>query len=161
MKNNGHRNISRLLGLLVFALFALCVAAVLLTGAGTYRNLTRRGSEAHNQRLAVRYLTTRFQQAPAVRVEDFHGLQALTVREQFGGKTYLTRVYCHDGSLRELFSAENAQVSPGDGEILLEVENLTFSQTEDLLTVEVTLPDGSIQKLLLALPEWKEGPYEE
>ena len=161
MKNNGHRNITQLLALLVFGVFALCVAAVLLTGARTYQTLTRRGSEAHAQRVAARYITTRFQQAPAVRVEDFCGLQALTVREEIGGKDYLTRVYCHDGAIRELFAAETAPVTPGDGEIVLKAEKLAFSQEDRLLTVEIVHPDGAVQQLLLALPEWKEGQYEE
>jgi len=85
----------------------------------------------------------------------------MTAREEIGGKTYLTRVYCHEGTVRELLSAETTQVTPEDGETVLEAEKLTFSQEEGLLTVEITLPDGSRQRLLLALPEWKEGQYEE
>ena len=161
MNHNSHRKITQLLALLVFGLFALCVAAVLLTGGRTYQTLTRRGSTAHSQRTAVRYLTTRFQQAPEVALEDFCGLQALTVREEIGGKIYLIRVYCHEGTVRELFSAENARVAPGDGEIILEAEKLTFSQEGRLLTVEITYPDGSCQRLLLAMPAWKEGHDEE
>ena len=157
MKNNGHRKITELLALLVFGLFALCVAAVLLTGGRTYQTLTQRGSAASSQRVAVRYLTTRFQQAATVQVEDFCGLQALTGREELGGKTYLTRVYCHEGAVRELFAAEHAQVRPEDGEVVLEAEKLTFSMDGGLLTAEITHPDGAVQRLLLALPEWKEG----
>lgn len=161
MKNNGHRKITQLLALLVFGVFALCVAAVLLTGGRAYQTLTQRDSQANSRRVAVRYITTRFQQAPAARVEDFCGLQALTVREEINGKTYITRVYCHEGTVRELFSAAGAQVAPGDGEIVLEAEELTFSQKDSLLTAAVTLPDGSSQRMLLYLPEWKEGQYEE
>lgn len=157
MKNNGHRKITELLALLVFGMFALCVAAVLLTGGRTYQTLTQRDAAANSRRVAVRYLTTRFQQAPAVRVEDFCGLQALAVSEEIGGKTYMTRVYCHEGTVRELFSSVGAQVAPGDGEIVLEAEKLTFSQEEHLLTAEILLPDGSSQRVLLYLPAWKEG----
>lgn len=161
MKNNGHRKITQLLALLVFGVFALCVAAVLLTGAQTYQTLTQRGSRANSQRIAVRYITTRFQQAPEVRVEDFCGLQALTVREEIDGKVYLTRVYCHEGTVRELFSAEHAQVGPKDGEAVLEAEKLAFSVENGLLTAQITHGDGTLQELLLALPEWKEGHDEE
>ena len=156
MRNNGHRKITQLLALLVFGLFALCVAAVLLTGAKTYQNLTQRATAANSQRVAVRYLTTRFRQAPSVQVEDFCGLQALTAREEIGGKVYLTRVYCHEGAVRELFSGEHTQVAPEDGEIVLEAESLTFSQEDQLLTVEITHPDGNSQQVLLNLPKWKE-----
>ena len=161
MKNNNHRNITQLLALLVFGVFALCVAAVLLTGGRVYQTLTQRGSDAHSRRVAVRYLTTRFQQAPEVVLEDFCGLQALTIREEIHGKTYVTRVYCHEGTVRELFSGEKAPVTPDDGEIVLEAEELAFSQEGRLLTAEITHPDGSAQQLLLAMPAWKEGQFEE
>lgn len=157
MRNNGHRKITELLALLVFGVFALCVAAVLLTGAKTYSNLTERGSLVYERRVAARYLTTRFHQAEAVQVEDFCGCPAMTLREEIDGKVYLTRVYCYEGTVRELFAAENTAVAPDDGEIVMEAESLTFSQEEQLLTVEITHADGSVEQLWLSLPEWKEG----
>ena len=161
MKHNGHRKITELLGLLVFGLFALCVAAVLLMGGKTYQILTQRADAANSHRVAVRYLTTRFHQAPEVALEDFCGLPSLTIREEIQGKTYLTRVYCYEGTVRELFSGENTKVSPSDGEIVLEAEKLTFEQNGSLLTAEITHPDGKCQQVLLALPAWKEGHHEE
>lgn len=157
MRKNDHRNITDLLVLLVFGIFALCVAAVLLTGASVYKNLTEQAETAHAHRVAARYLTTRFHQAPAVQVEEFCGVQTLSIREEIGGRTYLTRVYCQDGYIRELFAAESAQVSPDDGETVLEAESLTFEINENLLTVEIIHLDGKTQQLLLALPDWKEG----
>ena len=157
MRNNGHRNITQLLALAVFGLFALCVAAVLLLGGRTYQNLTQQAEITGSRRTAVRYLTTRFQQAPEVQIEDFCGLRALTVREEISGKIYLTRVYCHEGNIRELFSGATAQVTPADGEIVLEAESLTFSREGELLTAEIVHSDGFSQKLLLHLPQWKEG----
>lgn len=157
MRKNDHRKITDLLALMVFGIFALCVAAVLLTGAGAYKKLTDRGTDSYQQRVAVRYLTTRFHQAARVQLEDFSGLQAMTVREEIGGRVYVTRVYCHDGYIRELFAAESAAVSPGDGEILLEAEDLIFSVNGELMTVEIIHTDGDRQQLFLWLPEWKEA----
>lgn len=157
MKNNDHRNITDLLALAVFGIFALCVAAVLLTGATVYRGLTEHGADSYEQRVAARYITTRFHQAPAVQIEDFCGLQAMTVREEIGDRVYVTRVYCHDGYIRELFAAEHAAVVPDDGEILLAAEELAFSVDEELLTVLVSHQSGEIQQMLLWLPEWKEA----
>lgn len=157
MKKNDHRHITDILALLVFGIFALCVTALLLTGAGAYKKLTDRGRESYEQRIAVRYLTTRFHQAPSIRTEDFCGLQSMTIREEIHGRTYVTRVYCHDGNIRELFAAESAAVSPGDGEIILSADGLTFAVDGDILTVEITHPDGEIQQLFLWMPEWKEA----
>lgn len=83
--------------------------------------------------------------------------QALVIPEEIDGRTYLTRVYCYEGQLRELFSAEDTAVAPGDGEAVLAVRGLTFSVGEGILWVEITHLDGKMQRLLLNLPEWKEG----
>lgn len=154
---NDHRRTTELFGLLVFGIFALCVAAVLLTGAGAYRNLTERGRLNHEHRTAVRYLTTRFRQAPHVEVGNFEGAEALIIREEIGGRIYLTRVYCYEGYLRELFSGENAEVGPEDGQIILEAENLRFEEDGSLLTVWVAGPEGMQQCLLLDLSKGKEA----
>ena len=47
-----------LLALLLFALFAACVLAVLLTGARAYRRLTLRDQASYNTRTCVQYVAT-------------------------------------------------------------------------------------------------------
>lgn len=157
MKKNDYSRTTDLLALLVFGIFALCVAAVLLTGARVYKNLTLRGQTAHEHRVAARYVTTRFRQAPEVQVEDFCGLQVMTAREEIGGKIYITRIYCYEGYIRELFAAESASLSPSDGEKILPAEDLTFSVASGILSVVITHADGVTQQVLLALPLWKEA----
>lgn len=147
--------ITDLLTLVVFAVFAVCVLSVLLTGAKVYQKFVRSGGESYAQRTAVRYVTTRVRQAQSVSVEDFGGCSALTLREQIDGEGYLTRVYCHEGYIRELFSAETADLSPEDGERILEAEGLAFSLENGLLTVEITQA-GEKQRLMLLLPGGKE-----
>ena len=157
MKKIDHRSITGFASLLVFGLFALCIAALLMAGVGVYGKLTDRAAQSHGYRTAARYLTTRFHHAPNVQIGEFSGLQALTVREEIGGRAYVTRVYCHDGHIRELFAAESTQALPGDGEIILPAEQLTFAADGQLLTVEITHTDGEVQKLYLWLPGWKEA----
>lgn len=129
--------ITDLLALLVFAVFALCLCLVLLTGARVYRNLVQTGEETYARRTAALYLSTRVRQSGTVAVEDFGGCQALTCAEEIDGEIYLTRIYCHEGYLRELFCAENAALSPSDGEKVLEAENLTLSLEGTLLTAQL------------------------
>lgn len=129
--------ITDFLALTVFAVFAVCLLLVLLTGARVYRNLVQTGQESYTDRTAAMYLTTRVRQSQTLTVEDFGGCQALTIREEIDGDTYLTRVYWHEGHLRELFSGENAELSPEDGEKVMEAESLNFSMEDGLLTAEV------------------------
>lgn len=146
-------NITGLLALTVFAVFALCVLLVLLSGAQVYRGLTERGEENCASRTAVRYLTTRIRQAESVTVGDFEGCHALIIPEQIDGTTYLTRVYVYDGYLRELYCAESADLQPQDGEKVLPAAKLEAILGNGLLTMEL---DG--QTLFLDLTGKEAAP---
>ena len=134
------------LALIMFAVFTLCVLLVLLFGAKVYRGLVDRGEVSFESRTAAQYVTTRVRQAERVSVADFEGCQALVIPEEIDGEIYITRVYCYDGYIRELFSGGNAALSPEDGEKILPGESLAFSIEDDLLTVHL---EG--QKLFLHL----------
>lgn len=155
MKNERKKSkITDLMALLVFSVFAVCVLAVLLTGADVYRKLVDRGDSCYDSRTAAQYVTTRVRQADqagSIAVEDFGGVEALVLREEINGKAYLTRVYCFDGFIRELFTGENGSFSPEDGEKLLEAEGLSFSLGENLLAASITLSDGTVRELTLYL----------
>lgn len=134
------KNVSKLtdlLALAVFAAFAVCVLIVLLCGARSYNALVQRGEENFRQRTAAQYVATRVRQAENLTVTDFGGCDALTISEQIGGEVYLTRVYCCGGYLRELFCAADADLSPGDGEKIIEAGSLCLSVDGDLLTASV------------------------
>lgn len=146
--------ITDLMALMVFCLFALCILAVLLTGAAGYRKLVDRGSRDYDRRTAAQYVATRVRQADragCVALEDFGGAEALVFREEIGGAVYLTRVYCHDGFIRELFAPESGNFSPEDGEKLLAAQSLSFSLEGDLLSAEIRFSDGTNQFLTLYL----------
>lgn len=141
--------------LLVGAVFALCLMLVLLTGAEGYAALVRRGEEGYRQRTAAQYITTRVRQAPNgadVTVGRFHGAPALEVREELEGDHYITRVYCHEGYLWELFTPDGGNFSPDDGEKLLPLADLSLSEDGNLLQVTLTWEDGARQNVTLHLP---------
>lgn len=148
-----------LAALLVFGVFSLCLLLVLLTGADVYGKLVDRGQGDYTRRTAVQYLATRIRQADqrAVTVEDFAGEDALVFREEIEGKAYLTRVYCHEGWLWELFTAEGGQFSPEDGQKLLEAEGLALSMEKGLLSVSIRFSDGTAEQLSLYLRSGEVG----
>lgn len=135
--NDKHTKLTDLLTLLVFTVFALCVLLVLLTGAKAYKGLVRRGEDSYALRTAARYVTTRVQQAQAVEVGDFDGCPCLLLSEAVDGHIYITRVYCYDGSLRELYAGEDASLSPGDGDALLPLEQLDLALSDGVLTAKL------------------------
>lgn len=160
MRRERRHTLDGLLTLLVFGVFAACVLSVLLTGAGAYRRLTERDRTAYARRTAAQYLATRVRQADGagtVEIGDFDGAAApeggtLLLFEDIDGARYCTRVYCHDGYLRELFSDWPGDLSPEDGEKILEAGGLTFARAPGgALTAELTHGDGTVERIVLAL----------
>ena len=59
------KSISGLAALLVFALFAVGILSVLLSGAGAYQRLTRRDRLSYDSRTCAQYVAAKIRQAPA------------------------------------------------------------------------------------------------
>jgi hypothetical protein len=138
-------HIDGLMVLLLFGVFAACVLSVLLLGADAYRKLTERDRTSYDQRTAVQYLATKVRQADrtgAVTVENFQGVEALVLSEDLDGETYLTRVYCYDGYLRELSAEAGAELSPEDGEQVLAADSLLVEERGNALWLRLETDGG-------------------
>ena len=145
MKKRAQHHIDGLLALLLFGVFASCLLAVLLGGAGAYRRLT------FTRRTAIQYISARVRQADsdgAVSVEPFGDCTALALTDSAG---YVTRVYCLDGHLMELYTSAETELQPEDGEKILAAEALELSLVDGLLTMVLTGDDGVQSRLSLSL----------
>lgn len=149
-----NRKADKLLILLLFGVFAVCILSVLLTGADIYHRLASRDQHSYDQRTATQYLTTRVHQADRlgdILVRDFEGHDALVFSEVIEDETFETLVYCHDGYLRELFTAAGSGFMPQDGEKILAAQDLSMDQNGRLLTLELIDPTGEALNLNLYL----------
>ena len=131
-------------------------------GADAYQTLTRRDQDSYESRTAAQYIATRVRQGgplDGVAVAGFPGLRRPgEPTETIDGEAYVTRVYCHDGWLRELFTDASGDFAPEDGEPVLEAESLSVSLSgAGLLTVEITSADGETQQVTLYLRSGKEA----
>lgn len=151
MKQNVRHYMDGLAALLLFGIFAVCILAVLLTGAGAYERLTARDQSSYERRVCTQYIATRVRQADIfgnVSVEQFDGVPALCMVD---GDGYLTRVYCYDGYLKELYTSVDADLSLDAGENLMEADELTLSLDDGLLEVSVSGPNGAEDRMYLSL----------
>ena len=142
--------------LLLFGVFAVCVLGVLLTGARAYGRLTQRDREAYDRRTALQYVATRVRQADSLEgigVEEFLGTSALVLQEG----DYVTRVYCYEGWLMELYVSREDPLGPADGERIMELEGLELSLEDGLLSVTATHKTGEENSLLLSLRSGEGG----
>lgn len=168
MKQQGKkRNMGGLLTLLLFAVFVVCVLSVLLTGADAYQRLRQRDQSSYERRTAAQYITTKVRQADQAAMvypAAFDAPQAeaegdtLFLLEEVEGTVYSTRLYCHDGFLRELFADPEGEFAPGDGEKVLEAESVWFTLDGDLLTVELTDEEGQQEQFTLYLRSGEVAP---
>lgn len=150
-------HITTLAALSLLAVFAVSILLVLLKGASIYRRMTDRDQESWQARAAYLYVATRLRQEArldTVAVEDFDGVSALTLG--VGGE-YLTRLYCYDGALRELYAPAELTLSPGDGEPLLALQGMEPTLADGLLQVELTTQTGAVRQLTLDLSGAKEA----
>ena len=148
------RRADALLVLLLFGVFAVCILAVLLTGADAYKRLSQRDQNSYDERTAGQYLTTRVRQADrlgGVEVASFQGVDTLILTEEIEGEAYETRVYCYDGYLRELFTAADGDFYPEDGEKVLKAEGLALIREGRVLTAELTDGEGHLRQITLYL----------
>ena len=148
-----------LTGLVLFAVFAVCILMILLAGADVYRRLTERDQSVYGRRTIAQYLTTRIRQADSggsLRVEEFGEGDALVVAEEISGVIYETRIYCSDGYIRELFAAADSGLTPQDGDRILQAESMELSEKDGMLEIRITAADGNIQVLSLYLRSGKE-----
>ena len=153
MRETGTKHhLDGLLALLLFGVFAASILSVLLTGAGVYSRLTQRDQNAYDRRTCVQYLATKVRQAPSgaqITAGTFGEGDALLLSEDIDGQPYLTRIYCYDGWLRELFSAADDPFAPKDGEKILPAQALALHIDDNLLQVDLT--DSSGQAISLTL----------
>ena len=158
---------SKLAPLFLFAVFAVFVAVILLGGAKVYRSQVTRDRTDYDHRTISQYLITRIHQNDSEDgwfISDFEltassdSGDTICFSEMIDGEEYYTRVYCHEGYLRELFAAADADFfNPIDGQEILPMQQLSFSRNKNLLTLNVTFEDGTSQTLHIALKSETEG----
>ena len=145
------RAASTVSALLLLAAFAVGILCTLLYGASAYRQLTDRDEDAFQSRTAAQYLTNRVRQASEAQVAEFGGASALVFPQSIEGEHYLTRIYCHDGWLMELFSDAEGEFSPEDGEKILPVSALSFEKRQGLIIARLKDAAGNERQILLSL----------
>ena len=147
------KNLSGLMVLLLFGVFAVCILSVLISGTHVYDRLAARDKAAYDGRTAAQYLSTRIRQAQspdAVSIRSEGGTTVVCISETYEAESFETWLYCRDGWLCELFLFSDAEVDPENSEKLLPAESLSGSLENGLLTLRIT-DDGGEQTVRILL----------
>jgi len=152
MNIQSKKHILSLAPLILFFVLAVCILYVSVMGINISKSISARNSSSYALRTAYNYTSVKVQSANSkndIFTEDFGGYDTLVIKEAHNGKDYLTRIYCCDGYLRELFCAADATLSPADGEKLLKLNDMSISNEDDVLNIRFTESGGKPQTLIL------------
>ena len=139
MKNS---RLSAVLSLLPLALLAVMLLCSVAAAADGFARITRRDDGEFTLRTAAGYISTKIASAPsreAVTVEPFGEGMAIVISESYGGEDYLTRIYCHNGGLYELFTPDLDGFSPEDGQETVGLDSMDISLDKGLLRIVLHL----------------------
>ena len=153
-KNGGKNHIDLLAGMLTFGIFAVGIIAVLLAGAGVYRRLTARDTEAYSSRICAEYITTKVRSAASadcVSVEQGPESTVLRIRETVNGTEYISSIYLYNGKITELYTPADYEPDYAAGESLIEAKWLSFSLNEGLLQANYVTAEGKAGQVLLCV----------
>lgn len=142
--------------LLLFALLAGSLLLVLLSGAGSYQRLAARDAESYARSTTLQYMATKLRHADragAISVGYFPGTEISTLQltQEIDGARYVTLIYAHEGSLRELFTGEDTVLPPTAGSEIMPCLGLEFAQEDGLLRIRVETENGQESALRLGL----------
>lgn len=155
MKNSaGKHHIESVFVLLLAGMFAVCVLLVLFTGARAYSAVTARSADAYSRRVCAQYVAAKIRHADAggaVYIGTFEGGAApsgdtLFLEQTIGGKKYVTRIYCENGHICELFAEDGLAFRRDAGTEVMEANSLSFARDAGtgLLTVTAEDTDGFV-----------------
>lgn len=133
-------NLESVLTLVLFAVFAGCVLAVLNTGVTTYSAIVERGQDSYDQRALTHLVSTKLRQSEGkgrVTVTKEDGIDVLSLYEQLESNEFVTRIYCYDGWLCELFTFSDMPFKPEDGERLMEATCVGMAEKDGFVTLEL------------------------
>lgn len=147
-KGDTFKSIDILFSLTLFAVFAMAVLMVLLSGGQIYQNVVNDINIQFESRTSISYITTKLHRCDSkdsVRVDSFGDSNALFLSETLeDGNTYETIIYLFEGDVKELFVEKGKRLPPSSGMTILPVEAITFSmKNNDLIIIDYETIEGS------------------
>lgn len=144
----GHKgqSFNILFTMLLFLVFVLCALFTVLIGGKVYENISARMEDNYTGSVALGYVANKVRQGDQegfVKVVMIEDTPVLELTQQFESGTYVTRIYHKDGSVRELFTDAQSDLTLADGLPIIECDGLNLEQNGNMLKIETAGPGGS------------------
>lgn len=146
--------ISQAFVFLLLGVFAVFSTLMVLLGARLYREIVDQ-TEMHNtRRVLYSYVNNAVRgnnAADIIRTENIDGVETLVFDWFVDDEHYETKVYCHEGTLRELFSEGGQTFAPDYGEIICRAEAFRPELDGSMLKLYIEDAEGRVRTLHMAL----------
>lgn len=139
--------------LLLFCVFVFAAAAMVLGGVRVWQRTEETMVSTNDTQTALCYLANKVRQNDqngGVYIDDLDGIPALALESDIDGFVCLTRLYCYDGQLMELFTPAEIDMTPDCGVSLMEAADLQFSLENGMIRATFTAVDGTVESVLLS-----------
>ena len=145
----------KLLGLALFFALAASSVALVVLASGSYSRQVHTSEDSYTSCTALSYVTEKLHQADnsdAIDAGTFDGQDAILIRQEYSGQSYVTYLYAYDGYLRELFIKEGVAASAGDGREILATDGFSFEESRDgLFHLSCTDSNGNLSDTYVSI----------
>lgn len=135
----------------ILGVFAISALLLLNVGVRVYKNITLSNAENFKLRTSLSYVATKVRQSDEtglIRYTEKEGVGVLSLLEKLEDGNYETLIYYYDGSLRELYQEEGAQLSLDIGTPIVEAASFRMDVSEEgSITMEVENGNGGRETL--------------
>ena len=152
-----HHIVDLLFVLALFGVFALSALVLVTIGADVYQNTVQDMESNFDSRTAMAYVTEKIRQNDeygSLSIGRLEDTDALILSQDIDGETYITYLYLHEGSLKELFMKEGTDLVGNPlsaGQTIMPLASLQMAQVSaSLFTFELTTTDGEVKQLFLS-----------
>lgn len=150
-----HRHmISQVFVFVLLAMFAVLSTMMVLLSAQLYRGIVNQTEQHSAGRILSNYVSNVVRANDSkdmISVDERNGVDMLVMGWETEGQLYETMVYCHEGTLRELFASAEQEFHPEYGEIIGDAQAFLPEMKDGLLEIHLTDGSGQEDTLYIAL----------
>ncbi len=145
-KNKGHST-DVFFVLCIFLVFAVALSCLLIVGIKTYEGINRETEQNYELRTGTLYLSNKIRscnEEGKIKTEKFGDSDAIVIYEtDDSGNEYVTRLYCYEGNLMELYTEKDNILEPIAGNVITSMENMEVDNSDsDVLKITAITESG-------------------
>lgn len=128
LKKTQQHSIEQIFVLILLTLFAAVAFILVAMGARQYHSIANLMTNNYEKRTISSYLEEKMNQndgSGTIQMTNVGDSPAIALEEEVNGAVFITYIYCYDGFLYEITVSQDTPVSQGDGQQIIEMEQMS------------------------------------